>query len=94
MKPTAMLISAARGGVIDENALFHALKDGTIWGAALDVFEEEPPRADHPLYQLETFVGTPHIAGAAIESRARCAVMCAEQILDALESGETRNVVN
>ncbi len=94
MKPTAMLISAARGGVVDEAALFNALKDGTIWGAALDVFDEEPPKANHPLYTLETFVGTPHLAGAAEDSRARCAVMCAEQVLDAVEKGETRNVVN
>ena len=94
MKPTAMLISAARGGVVDEAALYEALRDGTVWGAGLDVFDEEPPKADHPLYTLETFVGTPHLAGSADDARARCAVMCAEQVMDAVEKGETRNVVN
>ena len=94
MKPMAMLVSAARGGIVDEDALYRALRDGTIWGAALDVFTEEPPPRSHPLYTLESFVGTPHIAGAGVESRARCAIMCAEQVLDLLQNGEKRNVLN
>lgn len=63
MKQNAVLINVARGGVVDEAALYDALVAGEIKGAALDVWEQEPVRADHPLLQLEQVVATPHIGG-------------------------------
>lgn len=63
MKPNAVLINVARGGVVDEKALYEALVEGEIKGAGLDVWEQEPVPADHPLLQLEQVIATPHIGG-------------------------------
>ena len=63
MKPTAILVNAARGSVVDTMALYDALKSGKLFGAAIDVFEEEPAPADHPLFSLPNVVVTPHMAG-------------------------------
>ncbi len=63
MKPTSFLINVARGGVVDEPALIHALEQGQIAGAALDVFGEEPLPGDHPFWTMENVVITPHTAG-------------------------------
>ena len=60
MKPTAYYIITARGGITDEAALYDALKSGRIQGAASDVFSEEPPPVDHPLFTLDNFIATPH----------------------------------
>lgn len=62
MKPTAIVINAARGGIVDEEDLYNALTNGVIAGAGLDVFVEEPPPTDHPLLKLDNMVATPHIA--------------------------------
>jgi len=94
MKPTAMLVCTSRGGIVDETALYEALEAGTIFGAALDVFAEEPPPADHPLFRIPGFVGTPHIGGSSEESRAANALIVVEQLLDVLAGGEPRNGVN
>jgi D-3-phosphoglycerate dehydrogenase len=61
MRPGALFVNIGRGGVVDENALCDALEDGSLGGAALDVFENEPP-ADHPLLRCSGFIGTPHVA--------------------------------
>ena len=63
MKPTAILVNAARGSVVDTMALYDALKSGKLFGAAIDVFEAEPAPADHPLFSLPNVVVTPHMAG-------------------------------
>ena len=68
MKESAILVNTARGPVVDEAALVKALSDGTIWGAGLDVFDQEPPQADNPLYNLDNAVLTAHLAGPTFES--------------------------
>ena len=68
MKPTAILINTGRGGLIDEKALYDALKAGTILGAGLDVFDEEPVPENHPLLGLENVVITPHSSGAVFDN--------------------------
>jgi D-3-phosphoglycerate dehydrogenase len=81
MKPEAFLINSSRGGIVDEDALYDHLSANKISGAALDVFREEPPPPNHPLFRLENFIGTPHIAGGTHEAMRRMATTCAEEIL-------------
>ena len=69
MKPSAILVNTARGPVVDEAALFTALTDGTIWGAGLDVFDQEPPPKDNPLFNLDNVILTAHLAGPTFESQ-------------------------
>lgn len=85
MKPSAYLINAARGGVVDEDALIAALRTGTIAGAGLDSFAAEPPPADSPLWSLPNLVVTPHIAGVTREAAARVGVQAVENILTVLD---------
>ncbi len=93
MKETAIVVSAARGGVVDEAALYDAISRGGIYGAALDVFESEPPPADHPLLSLPTFVATPHISGGTIETQELAAVTVAEGLLAALRGQDPPNII-
>ncbi len=69
MRPSAILVNTARGPVVDEAALYTALTDGTIWAAGLDVFDQEPPPADNPLFTLDNVVLTAHLAGPTFESQ-------------------------
>ncbi|CAD5245101.1 Phosphoglycerate dehydrogenase [Thermococcus camini] len=85
MKPTAILINAARGAVVDTGALVKALQEGWIAGAGLDVFEEEPLPKDHPLTKLDNVVLTPHIGASTVEAQMRAGVQVAEQIVEALK---------
>jgi D-3-phosphoglycerate dehydrogenase / 2-oxoglutarate reductase len=87
MKPTAFVINTARGELIDEQALVEALRAGKITGAGLDVFEEEPPKADNPLLAMPNVICTPHRLGHSVETRHRIAGL-AEQSILALLSGE------
>ncbi|MFQ6133030.1 MAG: phosphoglycerate dehydrogenase [Armatimonadota bacterium] len=93
MKPTARLVNCARGGIVDEQALYEALKAGTIAAAALDVFAEEPP-GDIPLFELPNFVATPHLGASTREAQAKVAVDVAEQIVEVLGGGQARTPVN
>ncbi len=68
MQPSAILVNTARGPVVDETALYNALKDGVISAAGLDVFEQEPPQKDNPLFTLENVILTAHLAGPTFES--------------------------
>jgi D-3-phosphoglycerate dehydrogenase len=94
MKRGAVLINAARGGVVDEMALFEALQAGRVSGAALDVFAEEPPAADHPLRSHPGVILTPHLAASTGEAQVAVAVQIAEQVAAYLVNGKARNVVN
>jgi len=94
MKPTAILINAARGGIVDEQALVNALQSGEIAGAGFDVLTQEPPRDGNPLldYDQPNLIVTPHMAWGAVESRQRLIKLVAENIL-AFHRGERRNRV-
>ena len=83
MKPSAYIINCSRGGTVDEKALYDALKNGTIAGAGLDVFENEPPK-DSPLFRFDNVVLTPHIGANTKEGQIRAGTVCAEQIIKAL----------
>lgn len=93
MKDGARLINTARGDLVDEAALFDALRTGKLAGAALDVFAQEPP-GDSPLLELDNVVATPHLAGSTVEAQHRVAVQIVEQVLDALRGVSYRNTVN
>lgn len=88
------VINCARGGIIDEEALHEALLNGTVAGAALDVFEQEPPRVDHPLLQLDNVICTPHLGAQTEEAQERVALGVAEQMLDFFVHGQIKNAVN
>jgi D-3-phosphoglycerate dehydrogenase len=87
MKPTAFLINTARGGLICEKDLVKALQSRQIAGAALDVFEQEPPPADHPFFKLDNVLFTPHAAGVDLQSRDDMAMSAAQAIIS-LSRGE------
>jgi glyoxylate reductase len=94
MKKTAYLINNSRGAVVDEKALYKALKKGWIAGAALDVFEQEPTPLDNPLLKLDNVVVAPHISSASYETRSRMAEMVAENLVAFFDGKTPPNLVN
>ena len=94
MKKGAILVNCARGGIVDEKALAEALASGHLGGAAVDVFEKEPPPADLPLFQFDNFVCTPHIGASTEEAQSAVAIAIAEQLVAYLKDGMVKNAVN
>lgn len=94
MKKTAFLINNARGPVVDEKALYKALKEGWIAGAGLDVFEQEPTPSSNSLLTLDNVVVAPHISSASFETRSKMAEMVAENLTSFFEGKVPPNLVN
>ena len=94
MKDGVRIINCARGGLINEDALYQAIKSGKVAGAALDVFENEPPPNDHPLLQLDEVIATPHLGASTKEAQEGVAFTVAEQMRDFLLTGALRGAVN
>jgi D-3-phosphoglycerate dehydrogenase len=93
MKPTAYLINVARGGIVNEMALYKALKEAIIAGAALDVFAEEPT-TDSPLFTLPNVVVTPHLGASTAEAQDRAGITAAEQVATALRGAVPMHAIN
>ena len=95
MKPSSYLVNTARGGIIDEAALYDALTSGKLAGAGLDVFAQEPPPVPNPLFELPNVIIAPHVAGVTVEAVDRMSEQTALNILSALDGAPIRqNVIN
>ena len=95
MRPTAYLVNTARGGIVDQPALYAALTTGVIRGAALDVFDREPPASDEPLLTLPNVIAAPHIAGVTTEAFDRMAVASVTNLLSVLDGApKAEHVIN
>lgn len=93
MKKGVLFINAARGGLVDENALLKAIEAGIVRGAALDVFEVEPAVADHPLFKREEVIATPHLGASTFEAQVNVAVEAAEQMIAFAKDGTRINAL-
>jgi D-3-phosphoglycerate dehydrogenase len=93
MKDGVRIINCARGGIIDEKALCDGIKSGKVAGAALDVFEEEPPLAS-PLLDLDQVITTPHLGASTVEAQQNVAVSIAKQCISVLKGGSAKYIVN
>jgi len=94
MKSSAYLINTSRGGVVNENDLVTALKENTIAAASVDVFENEPPRKDHPFFELDNILVTPHIAAMSDSALNRMAVDVSQGVIDVLEGKSPKYFFN
>ena len=94
MKPSAILINAARGGVVDENALYKALSEGRIRGAVIDVYAEEPPRRDNPLFRLKNVQLSLHTASWTKQVFEEMMRLCSENVIRVLKGEKPKNIVN
>jgi len=93
MKDGVRIINCARGGIVDEKALYDAVRSGKVAGAALDVFETEPP-TDSPLLTLDQIIVTPHLGASTVEAQVNVAVSVAKQCIEVLNGGSAKYVVN
>lgn len=93
MKDGVRIINCARGGIVDEKALYEGLKSGKVAGAALDVFEEEPP-VNSPLLAMDQVIVTPHLGASTVEAQKNVAVSIAKQCISVLKGGSAKYVVN
>ena len=94
MKDGALLVNAARGGIVNEDALLRALESGKIAGAAVDVFAKEPTPADHPLVAHPRVIATPHLGASTRQAQERVALTMCAQMVDFLKTGTIQNAVN
>jgi glyoxylate reductase len=94
MKKTAYLINNSRGPVVDEKALYEALKESRIAGAGLDVFEQEPTPMDNPLLKFDNVVVAPHISSASYETRSMMSEMVADNLIAFFEGKKPPNLIN
>ena len=94
MKPTAFLVNFSRGEVVDEKALYETLKTGVIAGAAIDVYDPEPPLKDNPLFTLDNVLLSPHSAALTQECVIRMATGAAEGVVEVLTGRRPQFVVN
>ncbi len=94
MKDGVMLINCSRGGIVDEEALYEAMQSGKVAGASLDVFAQEPPPENHPLFKMDKFICTPHLGAATAEAQENVAIAIAHQVADFLKKGIISNAVN
>ena len=94
MRRGSYLVNCARGGIVDEAAVAEALRDGTLAGAAMDVFATEPVPPDHPLLSLDNFLCTPHLGASTEEGQLACASQLAEQLVEYARTGRVRHAIN
>jgi D-3-phosphoglycerate dehydrogenase len=94
MKKGVRIINCARGGIVEEAALLRGLESGKIAGAALDVYEAEPPKSDNPLIHRDDVICTPHLGASTEEAQVNVAIDIAKNVIEALLGGEVRNAVN
>ena len=94
VKKGVRIINCARGGIVDEEALAVAIRDGKVAGAALDVFSQEPPPPDHPLLKLDQVICTPHLGAATDEAQVNVAIAIAQQVVNYLSRGVIQDAIN
>ena len=94
VKPGCRIVNCAMGGLVDESALADAIRSGRVAGAALDVFAQEPPERDNPLWSLEEVICTPHLRAATIDAQINVTVQIARQVVDFLKRGVIVNALN
>ena len=93
-KPGVRILNCARGGLVDEAALLNAIGTGRVVGAALDVYEQEPPPKDHPLLRRREVICTPHLAASTLEAQERVARQIAQDVLEVLMDRPAQRAVN
>ncbi|MCM3477516.1 hydroxyacid dehydrogenase [Caldifermentibacillus hisashii] len=94
MKPTAVLINTARGGIINEIDLYEALKEKKIFRAGIDVFSEEPPNKNHPFFELDEVIMTPHMGGISVEAARKTSEIIAENLIKTIKGEKPSTMVN